>query len=509
MTIRIFLSDVTHYGSAIIECSNRDDFREIRKLKIMLKNLQKTLFSPSSIHSLVFVRIAFGLTLFVNTLKYFDHSLVDYLFINPKFHFKFFGFSWVQVLPSELMYLLFVVMAVLALFIAIGFLYRASAILFLLCFTYVFLIDSAYYLNHYYMVILFSFLLCFLPANQYFSLDSEYLNPKIKTKIIPAWPIILLRLQMEIILIYAGIVKINFDWLQLYPLKYWFAVQGGVFNEIWVIGIAAYGAILLHVFGAWLLLFKKTRIWIFLVYAAFHSTNSYVFGSDIGIFPWITLALTTVFFQSHWPLQVLYFFKNFSLKNLRQIYKKSATLENAISMHEVFQISAMQKKIIMFSVIIWAIFQILFPLRRLLYEGKTAWTNQGHYFSWRMKLNQFSGDISFIVKDNKSGEYLRDEKSMASKFGDKRHLTLKQIKGMGCKSHMILQYAYFLKKNWSEKIGHDNISVYARALCSLNGRRFAPLIDPNIDLSQFKDGFRSGDWILPLDESFKPGYLLK
>jgi hypothetical protein len=48
---------------------------------------------------------------------------------------------------------------------------------------------------------------------------------------------------MEIILIYAGIVKINFDWLQLYPLKYWFAAQGGVFNEIWVIGIAAYGAI--------------------------------------------------------------------------------------------------------------------------------------------------------------------------------------------------------------------------------------------------------------------------
>jgi hypothetical protein len=121
-----------------------------------------------------------------NFLEKFDLRQRHYLFINPKFHFKFFGFSWVRVLPSELMYLLFVVMAVLALFIAIGFLYRASAILFLLCFTYVFLIDSALYLNHYYMVILFSFLLCFLPANQYFSLDSEYLNPKIKTKVIPA-----------------------------------------------------------------------------------------------------------------------------------------------------------------------------------------------------------------------------------------------------------------------------------------------------------------------------------
>lgn len=475
----------------------------------MLKNLQKIFFSPADIHSLVFIRVAFGVIMFCNTIKYFNRELVDYLFIKPEFHFKFFGFSWVEVLPDNLMYLLFVVMAILALFIAIGFLYRLSAVLFLLGFSYVFLLDSAYYLNHYYMVILFGFLLCFLPANQFFSIDSEYINPKIKTKIIPMWPIILLRLQMEIILIYAGIVKINSDWLNFYPLKYWFAAQGGVFDQNWIVAVGSYGSIILHVAGAPLLFFKKTRIWVFLVYAVFHSTNSYVFGEDIGIFPWITLALTTIFFQPHWPRQILCFIKNFQIRNFRKSYQEAINLKSEVSGYKAFKISSAQKKMVVIAIIIWAIFQSLFPLRRLLYKGNTAWTNQGHYFSWRMKLNQFSGDISFLIKDNKTNQYLQDEEALTSRFGEGYHLTYKQYKGMGCKSHMILQYAHFLKKDWSKKVGHEDISVYVKAICSLNGRKFAPLIDSNIDLGQVQEGFQNKNWILPLDENLQPGYLLK
>ena len=78
------------------------------------------------------------------------------------------------------MYLHFVVLGVLALCIMVGFYYRISAVLFFLTFAYIFLIDVALYLNHFYLIILVSFLLIFIPANRGFSMDAK-LHPEIRS----------------------------------------------------------------------------------------------------------------------------------------------------------------------------------------------------------------------------------------------------------------------------------------------------------------------------------------
>jgi len=192
-------------------------------------------------------------------------------------------------------------------FITIGFLYRVSTHLFFIAFSYIFLLEQAHYLNHLYLVILISFILCMVPANRYLAVDAR-LNPDKRSDTVPAWSIWLLRAQFEVVYIYAGIVKLNADWLQLEPLSMWLArrsdmpIFGHLFLQDWSVAVAAYGIIILHILGAPLLLWRRARIYIFLIYACFHTLNHFVFS--IGIFPWLTLFATLIFFDPDWPKQV-------------------------------------------------------------------------------------------------------------------------------------------------------------------------------------------------------------
>jgi len=100
------------------------------------------------------------------------HGWVAAEWIEPPFHFKYYGFSWVEPWPGNGMYVHWATLGVLGLFIAAGFLYRVSAALFFLGFSYTFLLDEGTYLNHNYLICLFSFLSIFVPANRAFSMDA-------------------------------------------------------------------------------------------------------------------------------------------------------------------------------------------------------------------------------------------------------------------------------------------------------------------------------------------------
>ena len=77
---------------------------------------------------------------------------------------------------------------------------------------------------------------------------------------------------------------------------------GPVFNQDWVVALAAYGTIVLHVVGAPLLLFRRTRVPVMIVYFGFHLMNHFLF--NIGIFPWLTMAATLMFLDPDWPQQL-------------------------------------------------------------------------------------------------------------------------------------------------------------------------------------------------------------
>ncbi len=450
-------------------------------------NTKNRLFKSIPIESLVATRILFGLILFWEICRYFEHDWINRKYLQPSFHFKYYGFEWLDVLPDFQLYLLFAVLGILALFIVIGFLYRFSMILFTVLFSYVFLLDQAQYLNHFYMVILFAALLSVMPANRHYAIDT-LIWPEMKTSMIPFWPVFLLRVQMEVILVYAGLVKINPDWLfDLEPIKHWlYADQdvfffGSLFTQDWALTVAAWGVVGLHLIGAPLLLVKRTRIYVFGIYCCFHMLNYRVF--EIGIFPWMTMAMTLIFFDPDWPKQI-------AAKWFRYAYIPP---ECGYGLN----LSPGRQKIIMTFLTLWISWQVLFPARNLLYPGYVAWTNEGHRFSWRMKLRSIHGRATFFVKD------LTEQKIHWINSYD--YLTRKQVRKMACRSDMILQFAHYLGKQWQHK-GYDNIEVGVHASCSLNYRPKRPFIDPQVDLLKQRRSLGKADWIMPFSGEKSPSF---
>jgi len=122
-----------------------------------INNLLQSLFKPIDIKPLVVFRIIFGVIMLWEVFRYWTKGWISKYFIDPTFHFKYYGFEWVTPWAGSGMYIHFFILGVLAVFITIGLFYRISAVLFFLGFTYWYLLSQALYLNHLYLVGLISF----------------------------------------------------------------------------------------------------------------------------------------------------------------------------------------------------------------------------------------------------------------------------------------------------------------------------------------------------------------
>src|SRR3984893_1669814 len=187
-------------------------------IKSFLSNVRNRAFVPRDIASLVFFRIAFGLLMIWQVGRYWANDWIAIQWLEPRFLFKYYGFSWVHPWPGNWLYIHWTALGIFALFVAAGFLYRLSAALLFLSYAYFFLLDEAWYVNHSYLVCLFAFLLIFVPANRALSIDA-WLNPGLRSQTTPAWTLWLLRAQMGVVYFYSGVAKLSPDWLRGEPLR--------------------------------------------------------------------------------------------------------------------------------------------------------------------------------------------------------------------------------------------------------------------------------------------------
>ena len=158
--------------------------------------------------------------MFLSIVRFWSYGWIDKLYIQPKFFFSYYGFEFVKPM-GEFTYLLFALCGLSAIGVALGYRYRLSIITFFLSFTYIELMDKTTYLNHYYFISLLSFLMIFLPAAAYFSIDARR-SPEKAFQRVPAWSIDAVKLMLAIVYFYAGLAKLNSDWLmEAMPLKIW------------------------------------------------------------------------------------------------------------------------------------------------------------------------------------------------------------------------------------------------------------------------------------------------
>ncbi|MEM6643578.1 MAG: HTTM domain-containing protein [Bacteroidota bacterium] len=436
---------------------------------------------PVSIAPLVTFRIAFGFIMFVSTVRYLWMGWVDTQLIQPSVHFHYYGFEWVKPLPGNWLYLVFFLLLLSTVAITIGAYYRFFATLFFVLFSYVELIDLTYYLNHYYFVSVVSFMMIFVPANRSLSFDVAVrkVNPLNQ---VSAWCIAIFKIQIAIVYVYAGVAKINYDWLvQALPLSIWLPAKTGIPLIGWIFKYQ-FTAYLLSWFGMLFdtfiilgLLFKKTRLPAYFLVIIFHLMTGILF--QIGIFPLVMILGVAIFFSSERHQRIIT-----KLETL--FYKKTASTS-------VEPLQERNRTLYPF-IICFMAFQILFPWRYLLYPGNVFWTEEGYRFSWRVMLMEKAGTATFFVKDGENG---REGSVRNAQF-----LNPHQEKQMSMQPDMILQYAHFLDEYYLQKGMKDPI-VRAECEVTLNGRRSRLLIDPTIDLSEIKDGWKPKDWITPFQEN--------
>ncbi len=432
----------------------------------------------------------FGATLLFEAINYGVFLCLDCLYREPDFLFKYHHFEWVGVLPGPGLELVFVAMGVAALGVMLGYFYRLSALVLVISFAYLFFLDQALYLNHFYLVLLFATILVFLPANRLWSIDARR-RPALRSETVPAWSRWWLVLQLEIVLLYAGLVKLTPDWLQLEPMRLWMNSQSQqaapVFQWLtqdWGIAVASYGAIALHLLGAPLLLFKRTRLLVFCVYAVFHLTNSLVF--NIGIFPWVTIAATLVLFDPGWPRQFLAF-----LQARGRALRWSHLAEPPCLPAQTDTGKTATRFIVLTVIGVWLCVQIAVPLRHYFRPGNVAWNEDGHRFSWRMKLRSKRGTTQFYVKFD-DGSFIDIDSS--------EHLTRKQEKKMSCIPDLIWQYAQFIEDEY-RRSPTDDPAVHVISRCSLNTREAVPLVSELVDLTSISRAEPTSNWVLPNTKS--------
>lgn len=475
----------------------------------MLNKLSIILSRPVDAASLAYFRIIFGLIMIWEVYRYSvpkgssGRNWIEAFYISPEWFFKYYGFEWVQPWSGDGMYWHFAVIGIAAAMVTLGLLYRIASIVLFLSFTYVFLLDQARYLNHFYFVSLIIFLLCFLPANRFLSLDAKLGLAKSDTRI-PFWAVLAPIALFEVVLIYAGIVKINSDWLNLQPLTMWLGSRshfcafqtitelfrpwigevclvGPMFTKTWVIAFASYFAIAVHLLGAPLLLWKKTRFWVFWFYVFFHLMNAWLW--NIGIFPWLTIAGTLMFFEPGWPRQFWAWLKRPGL-----YVPAVPDIPDSPSMPAV-----RGEKLILISLTLFVAFNILYPLRHYLYPGDVAWTEEGHRFAWRMKLRSKDGLARFVVRDPVTQQSWR--------INNAEFLTYRQQRKMPTRPDMILQFAHRLRDVWQKDYRVENPQVYVTSWVALNGRSPHKMIDDKRDLATIeRELWPAADWILPMHE---------
>ena len=432
--------------------------------------------------SLAFFRLGFGLLMTYSILRFWLKGWIQTMYIDPSFHFTFYGFEWVTPLGNYT-YLLFFICGLSAFFVAIGYRYYMSIIIFFLSFTYIELMDKTTYLNHYYFVSILSFLMIFLPSNSSYSVDS-YLQKK-SFKYTPKWCVDSIKLLLFIVYFYSGLAKINKDWLfEAQPLKIWLTtgsydfplIGSNLMQQEWFHYFMSWGGMFYDLLIPFLLIYTRTRIFGFLLVIFFHLFTVLLF--PIGMFPYIMIMSSIIFFSSKTHKKIL----DFILKPF---------IDKIKSIREMKIINIQKERISLIVVSVFFIIQFLFPFRYSLYPGELFWNEQGYRFSWRVMLMEKKGYTTFKVvnKENDNSFYI-----MNNSF-----LTEFQERQMSFQPDFIIEYAHFLG-TYYKNLGLNDIEIYADSYVALNGRISKRFIDPKIDLLKQKRGFKNKDWIIPLDE---------
>ena len=451
----------------------------------MIQKLKENFNKKTSISSIVFFRIIFGIYLISTIYKFFTERMIERYFIEPEFGFKYAGFRWISQPSEGNTYLIFAILGIAAVFITIGLYYRISSTVFFMGFGYFFLMDKVNYNHEFYWTLSFLFLMIWIPANRNLSVDSV-INPSIRSLKMSKKHIYLLKFQLAIPLIYTAIHCISTEWLSAQYIQYRFEhnlTSYHLSNEMleWLpktiacIGLV-YGLLMIPSLAN-----RKTQKTSFILLIIYYIIAKTIVGNATPL-NWFIVLSTTLFFDENW------FFDK--LKNI-DFYRKYISIDQPYhnntesTLYKINNHKAVPYLYILFFVIYSGI-QVIIPLKVYAYQGNPGWTNEGTYFSWYPKFQERKiKNHAFTIKEN--------NRKKSVKFNpEKQLLTLtrrQRIKVIG-NPELLALYAKYIKLSVELNSHYRNVSVHLYSLIRYNNMdALESYTDPTADISSSKAGF--------------------
>ncbi|MGE0267211.1 MAG: HTTM domain-containing protein [Candidatus Omnitrophota bacterium] len=445
------------------------------------------LYEPVDSSTLGTFRFLFGFLLIIQSFCIFNEPFIQSNFIQNRYHFPHPLFEWLHLsrLSGTGIHCLFLLMGISAVGICTGLWYRMSTLIYLATFTYVFLFEKALYNDHYYLIILVCGLFCFMDADRWPALPT-FRKTKETRRFIPYWFIWVLKFQFLVVYFYGGLSKLNTDWLcyaePVYRIIATKTLFGFSLNHYIPAYLISYAGILVDLGMPFLLLSRYTRRLGFSLAVFFNITNVWLFEGDIGIFPYLMIASLVLFIKPSAP-------RILSEKYLREKSSGHRPIEMPPDR------SYRNRRVVTSILIVYVIFQLIFPLRHWLYNGDVRWNFEGARYSWFLKLNAKDVRLHVYVLDPvTNNKIIIDHTS---------NLTVNQL-WMDNIPDMFFQWVQLLKIEL-DKIEIKNPRIYIQSAASLNRRPFQPYLDPNLDFSEAEFSiYRHSPWIVPLDKHLKP-----
>jgi hypothetical protein len=307
-------------------------------------------------------------------------------------------------------------------------------------------------------------------------------RPAIRSDGAPAWALWLVRFHIALPYFFGGIAKLNGDWFAGEPARQMLAAQatlpvvGPLLTAEWCVALVVWGGLLFDLAIVPLLLWRPTRAASYAACVFFHLSNSVLF--QIHIFPWFMIFASSIFFEPNWPRRIL----GGAPLSLPRVRERSWRTLSPAARAGLLVLAA------------YCLFHIAWPLRHHLYYGNASWTEQGHFFSWRMMLRGKLVGVRYYLTDPQTGRTWHTDL--------RRYLNVDQAGRFSRDPEMILQLAHFLAQEQRRQTGQE-IEVRALVLASLNGRKPQLLIDPSVDLAKEPRGFHPRPWIEPLTEPLR------
>jgi vitamin K-dependent gamma-carboxylase len=307
-----------------------------------------------------------------------------------------------------------------------------------------------------------------VPAHRMWSVDRWRLGWTDET--VPAWTVNLVRFQVAVVYIFAGLAKISADWLlDAQPLRIWLAARsdlpviGPFLADLWVAYAFSWFGAAYDLTIVFFLLWRRTRLLAYATVVIFHAMTAVLF--PIGMFPWIMIGATLIFFPPDWP-------RRWAGTPARMV---PAQIGGRVRFNVTAALLA-----------IYAAIQIALPLRAYWPGTDPNWSGRGFNFAWRVMLVEKAGHTEFLATDGATGRQWP--------IRTREYVTERQEKMMAQDPFMIRALARHIAADLRQR-GIAGVEVRADSFASLNGRALQRLIDPDVDLAA---SALPSEWIVPL-----------